>query len=828
MDFSDSQIEDIQERIGQQLETLAQHVDQWQIAKSQIEEGDSDQRFQAANQLLDQIEKIAKETKKSLVPRGSRKTRLSSSTQRRFDDYKGERAGKALTLRGEEGDNLRELQSWQDEINSWDLLRILSTLQYSKVNPEFKSSHAQRYNNLHKYSADTHLWTKFLLMDDSAREKKLVLEWLERCARDDQADIETVLSHFDESMGNGETSWSHGWMNTREEIKKHKRISSLKGATPVKSVAFRVRDSSDMMVTQLDPDAPTRQGRKLQKEDESHEHAFWVVCYDMFRRGMSWEKILGWCEERNEGWRAASLGAAQDLPRNESRLCLAGPYAGALWRRMCYKAAQEITAGRYERATYGLLAGDVTSVEPVCQSWTDWLYVNYNSLLLGSFEEWLKKNHPERFPSIVSQKTALLDSVPQQSDDMDIDGMNKTLRILGNEKFADKAREAVYLFQGSFVAHAFDRFAANLGIAIAQVYEANETSLLKTAPADAPVIPFYQKCAQDIDTIRLAVHTFIIYRDLGFEMRDTLVDHADNIILCYINYLRELRKYEAIPTYAKCLSNERVVAKAMGRLLFDVTEPTEQNQMVSLIDGAELDIVSILTEQYKYALDQLNLGPGQSEDKTIDTFPLIEPAEDLWGGWRVAGQFNNEGIREMLEDYKTLYQNLPEDEQRLVRSLQWFFNIQAPWSAAFAALTTVMKQLLSELNVATTVPIHRLIVTETGRFFAALAVTRIIPVERVSEHLSPPYLDQPINVFHASGYGLDGEEGNELNGYEPLESKPEPEVGSEEFVFEAKVEYLKKQALAAKELQDIVLAVNELLCWRLVEDIVAGEAYVQT
>ena len=696
MDFSDSQIDDIQERLGQQLESLAQYVDQWLLSKSQLEEHDDDGRFQAANGLLDRFEQIAKDKKESLIPRGGRKARLSSSTQKRLDDYKGERPGKSLALRGEEGDNLRELQGWQDEINSWDLLRILSTLQYSKANPAFKSSHAKRYDKLHKYSADTHLWTKFLIMDDSAREKKLVLEWLERCARDDQADIDTVLSHFDEGMGNGETGWSHGWMNTREEIKKHKRLTSLRGATPVKSVSFRVKDSSEMMVTQLDPDAPTRQGRKLEKEDENHEHAFWVVCYDMFRRGMSWEKILSWCEERNEGWRAASLGAAQDLPRNESRLCLAGPYAGALWRRMCYKAAQEVTADRYERATYGLLAGDVASVEPVCQSWTDWLYVNYNSLLLGSFETWLKKNHPERFPSIISQKPALYDSVPQQSNDMDIDGMSTTLRILGNEKFADKAREAIYLFQGSFVAHAFDRFAANLGIAIAQVYEASETSLLKMAPTDAPVIPFYQQCAQDIDTIRLAVHAFIIYRDLGFEMRDVLVDHADNIILCYINYLRELRKYEAIPTYAKCLSNENVVAKAMGRLLFDITEPAEQNQMVSLIDAADLDIVSILTEQYIFALAELKLAPGQSEDKTIDIFPFVEPADDLWAGWRVAGAFDSDGIRRMIEDYKILFQKLTLDEQRLVRSLQWFFIVQAPWGAAFSALTLVMKQLLSK------------------------------------------------------------------------------------------------------------------------------------
>jgi hypothetical protein len=279
---------------------------------------------------------------------------------------------------------------------------------------------------------------------------------------------------------------------------------------------------------------------------------------------------------------------------------------------------------------------------------------------------------------------------------MDVDGMNTTLRILGNEKFADKARESVYLFQGSFVAHAFDRFAANLGIAIAQVYGATETSLLKVAPAEAPVMPFYHQCAQDIDTIRLAVHAFILYRDLGFDMRPNLIDHADNIILCYINYLRELRKYEAIPTYAKCLSNEDAIAKALGRLLFDITEHAEQNQMVTLIDLAGLDLVSILTEQYVYALAELGLAPDQEGDKAIDVFPFVEPADDIWAGWRVAKAFDDDSIRTMIEDHKVLFRKLTKEEQRLVRSLQWYFNIQSPWSAAFSALTTVMKQLLSE------------------------------------------------------------------------------------------------------------------------------------
>ncbi len=96
----------------------------------------------------------------------------------------------------------------------------------------------------------------------------------------------------------------------------------------------------------------------------------------------------------------------------------------------------------------------------------------------------------------------------------------------------------------------------------------------------------------------------------------------------------------------------------------------------------------------------------------------------------------------------------------------------------------------------------------------------------MSEHLTPLYLDQAINVFHASGDELDDEDSDELNGFEPVGSKPQPELDSDEFEFQAKVDYLTSQALAAKELQDICLAVNELICWRLMEDIAAEQSYV--
>jgi hypothetical protein len=98
----------------------------------------------------------------------------------------------------------------------------------------------------------------------------------------------------------------------------------------------------------------------------------------------------------------------------------------------------------------------------------------------------------------------------------------------------------------------------------------------------------------------------------------------------------------------------------------------------------------------------------------------------------------------------------------------------------------------------------------------------------MSLHITPVYLDEAIDVFQASGEEHEDDEEDMLNGHEPPASKPQPEVGSEDFIYQSQIDLLKSQALAAKEMQDICKAVNELIVWRLVEDIVAADAYVMT
>ena len=71
---------------------------------------------------------------------------------------------------------------------------------------------------------------------------------------------------------------------------------------------------------------------------------------------------------------------------------------------MCLAAARHSGFDVYQRAVYGLLAGDIKSVDPACRSFDDLLYARYNALLIRSFEEWLLKAFPDRFTSVLKPK----------------------------------------------------------------------------------------------------------------------------------------------------------------------------------------------------------------------------------------------------------------------------------------------------------------------------------------------------------------------------------------------------------------------------------------
>ncbi|TID27988.1 hypothetical protein E6O75_ATG00755 [Venturia nashicola] len=803
------------ERIGLQVEQFAQFLDQWNMKRNTMRADDNKANKEAAMELIDRLKDVSSGKLKNLE-RHHQTGDLSSSWRGRLEGV-ADRAGRAsirpetaMTAYGASGD-LDELHQWQSEVNSWDLFKTITNYEVNSMSAEQEAY--VKDNPTDRFTEGADLWTQFILVNDLAREKKVVLEWLERCAQNGENSLEAIVEKLQEQAGAGAGTWSMGWLYTREKIKAHKRIRSVGGPIP-QTASISATDSSRLLITQLDPDAPTRQERVLEKKDDYYERALWLTCYEKLRRGTTWEDISAWCEERNESWRGASLGASQELERKNSRLCLSGPNAGALWRRMCLKAAHNPTADKYERAVYGLLAGDVQSVEPVCQSWEDSLYMNYNSLLLAEFEDWLQNNHPEHFPSVLAQKYPLYKPVrPYQDLATEHDAAMMATYRQGED--CDDPAFPIKHLQAALVAHKFQDFAQELAKAIRKKANQGQKSvLIANNHMLTKVEDKFMQIAEDWDLIRLAAHMVPVYRSIGMKFDDE--EAVDDIIVTYMDFLRTLGKFDAIPTYAVCLHSDATRNRIVGAMISDITDRTEQERLVKLMNAAELDMTSILSAQWVHALGVMGITvhptmenlPGPNE--TIDRFELVEPAGEQWAGWRI----RDTGLASLELEERSIMDLLDPSEQRLVRSLEWFFRIRADWEPTFAGIATVMKAML-----------------RTGRFMAALAISNRISYEAMSKHLTPGLLDgRSVDVHENPEYQEPATTRPDLmkrftrsssQKNIPMAASNEPSKDAKEWPY--RIALLKQQSKQVVELQNLCSLLEALAMWRFLEDNVAAD-----
>ncbi|QDS72538.1 hypothetical protein FKW77_000359 [Venturia effusa] len=799
------------ERIGLQVEQFAQFLDQWNMTRTEMRADDEQGNKEAAMELIDRLKEISSGKLKEIKAQ-HREGDLSSSWRGKLQGV-ADRAGRASIGPGnamsvyQYPEGLDELHQWQSEVNTLDLFKTIANYEVNNVTAAQKTDYMEA-NPIDEFTEGADLWTQFIVLNDLAREKKVVLEWLERCAQNGENSLEAIVEQLQEQAGAGAGIWSMGWLYTREKIKAHKRIRAVGGPIP-QTVSIPATETSGLLVTQLDPDAPTRQERVLEKKDDYYERALWLTCYEKFRRGTTWEDISAWCEERNEPWRAASLGAAQELERRNSRLCLSGPYSGALWRRMCLKAAHNTTADKYERAVYGLLAGDVESVEPVCQSWEDSLYMNYNSLLLAEFEDWLQNNHPEHFPSVLAQKYPLYKPItPYQDLANEHDAAMMATYNQGEDR--DDPTFPMKHLQAALVAHKFQEFAQELAKAIRKKANQGQKSvLIANNHMLTKVDDKFMQIAEDWDVIRLAAHIVPIYRSVGMKFVDE--EAVDDIIVTYMDFLRTLGKFDAIPTYAVCLHADPTRNRIVGAMISDITDRTEQERLVKLMNAAGLDMTSILSAQWVHALGVMGITvnpmmdnpPGPNE--TINRFELVEPASEQWAGWRI----RDTGLASVDVDERSIMDLLDPSEQRLVRSLEWFFRIRADWGPTFAGIATVMKAML-----------------RTGRFMTALAISNRVSYEAMSKHLTPGLLNgQSVDVHENPEYEEPATTRPDLmrrstrsSSQRDITTAAPKEKSKDAKEWPYKIALLKQQSRQVVELQNLCSLLEALAMWRFLEE----------
>jgi nuclear pore complex protein Nup107 len=664
-------LREMAERVGQEVEIFAEGLDQL------LDRLPKDDQFEAVLGLVREFRELARdaahqleqskqqERAQLLAKEWGEQAKLSTnakpfsaSATNKLSSRSGQRSGKAKLWRER-----------RQEADIWELFDVMLSLHH---NPEknaiqqAKEDELARLGRPHRYTSENEIWEHFLLSDDLARERSLVKRWLEETVDHQESNLEGIVKELETRAGCS-ILWSSGWMNTREKIKGEKRLRSWPTSPGAPLPQIRNADNTELLVTTLDPDARSRQGRTLENEDMYSERAIWIACWEMLRRGESWEKVSKWCENNKEGWRALSIGKGSDTSQSVSN---------AAWRKMCYLASQSSCSNDYEAAVYGLLGGSVKAVNKVCRTVDDTLYAYYNASLLRQFDQYIAVNFPDRAP--LSRR---VNEDALQNPEEAIVSLIRQLREHSTTSM--ESVQPMKIIQSYLLANDVGSFIHTLGHSISHLDSQSET------PAEifVPLGQFWEgsgtlpeeEVALNPRTLRIANHMAIFLRVISGETLDgDARDAEENVAVAYIQTLRAAGKRDLIPLYASRLTPARATI-TMGRVLQDVTDHKEQQEILRLLEQYKLDNVQIINEQLRFMLER-NIGePIETPLKMLEynTTPITYPGQCIANGF---------------------YPVEPQDEDdAVVRSLRWFVIIDKHWEETFSALSLALRKCLRTL-----------------------------------------------------------------------------------------------------------------------------------
>ncbi|KAF2209329.1 hypothetical protein CERZMDRAFT_114011 [Cercospora zeae-maydis SCOH1-5] len=664
------------ERVGKEVETFAERLDEFldSLPKSNA--------YEAVLGLVDEYQSIAKDAACKLEAEHRRdraqvlrqewsETALVASASPSY----ALSAPAHVTLAGSAGaakkQKVEQQRKWQQEADIWDLFGVILELHH---NPDKRAQKRERESrladlgNVHRYTSEAELWDRFLLTDDIARERYLVRRWLEQTVEHQASDVNGIVEELETQAGRGRGLWSHGWMHTRETIKHEKRLRAWPEPDAVPLPTLRRKDNSEALVTSLDPDAVSRQNRVLEQPDAFAERALWITCWEMLRRGRSWQEVSEWCEQHSEPWRASVIGKGSDPSDITS---------SAAWRKMCYLASQSTRCSDFEAAVYGLLGGSVHAMRKACRTLDDHLHASYSAYLVRQFDRYLIANYPDKTP--LARHGAIEEEL-QDPDQIIYDLLH---RLRKEPAVANEAVRPMKIIESYLIANDVGSLVHTLGFAIAYA----DKQLHSSEQVVVHLEPFWDdkssnqpemEVALDPQTLRIASHMGILLDTLSPQQLDwEALSAKENTIVAYIQTLRSAGKRDLIPVYASRLSKGAYVA-TMSRVLEDIVEEKEQRETLNLLKQYGLDVVFILNEQLGYTLDQHLANDLGKREKPLK---MLEASKE-------PHHPNQRIIHGFVPEHHT------EDDRAIAASLRWFNIIDGHWDRTFGNLSLALRKAL--------------------------------------------------------------------------------------------------------------------------------------
>lgn len=671
-------------RVGREVELFSKALDKYNPLKA----SDDIEKNKTTLQLLDEYHKIAVDTVARLREQHGRDRLRRTGTEAgkenqvfknhqdedmmdADDSYEG---GAAFVKSETKTTTVLDLERWEQEVRTWDLFRRL-------VDHEQNSSSVAIPQPIHRFSSKGQVWKSFLQSDDLAWERNTILSWLKETADEFGDEIDVLVHDLQQNAERGDII-AHGWLHTKSAIKAQKRTqpwpNKIKSSSQEVQKAPLNASGTELLVTELDPDATTRQGRRLESQDEYFERAIWLGCYELLRRGKSAAEIRDWCNDRTEIWRAVSMSGV-DANENEQTFDYT---SRALWRRMCFALSRRGGSDKYERAVYGLVSGDLLSLEPVCRSWDDFLFAHYNALLQSQFEAYLQDHYSSLVKVDVSQTFGVFDALQYHGDSSNV-GNRVIEQLKGKPELTAESQQPMKMLQGVLIAKQFGNFIYQQGLALSKFANKDGRShlliRLDISPDNEATSAYITP--DDHDSMRVLVHMLLVFKSLGLDLGTDVRRYAvENVIVSYISFLRLSGMEELIPLYAAQLSDERIYA-TLSRELLDVTDNTQRATQIRLMKELGLDVQKFVRFQTQYLLAD---------------FP------DSSNGYPANGNFHILADRDSTKGFnrKIMGNFIGKDVDRidmlLIRSLEWYLCVEGLWSETFRIGCMLYKRFFSK------------------------------------------------------------------------------------------------------------------------------------
>jgi nuclear pore complex protein Nup107 len=559
------------------------------------------------------------------------------------------------------------LRNWQQEADIWELFRIILEVHHNPDKKSIQRRKAQALSELgpsHRYTDEGELWTRFLIDNDVARERSKIKSWLEQAVDHQHSDLPDITQELELQAGRGKGLWAHGWLHTREKVKHEKRLRPWSNKTDANPPQIKRSDNGASLVTQLDPDATTRQNRSLESQDDLFEQAMWIACWEMLRRGKTWEEVSAWCNDRKEGWRTLAIGRAADSSSAVSNV---------VWRKMCFLASQSECCNKYEAAVYGLLGGNAAAVQKICRTVDEQLYAYYSATLTKQFDQYLASQFPTRLPN---------QRPPISEDDLKNpqDAITELIvKLRSQDETSRESGQPMKIVQSYLLANEAESLVHTIGFALSDndkltKKSADEEMMVRLGQLDS--LP-EAEAAVDPHVLRITAHIGIILNVLSSDMLEgDERDAEENVLVAYIQALRAARKRDLIPLYASRLQLARYVV-SVSRVMQDITEVREQEQTLKLLEHYRLDVIMILKEQLAFLLNRLT-------SKSIDERPFVllesTSIDTLYPGKRIIAG--------------ALPAQFTSEDEAVVQSLKWFHIMHGRWNETFQALSHALRRCL--------------------------------------------------------------------------------------------------------------------------------------